>query len=349
MSNWYATREAVKIAAGISGTDKNAVIDRAIAATSRMIDRLCDTWFIPITETRRYPWPQRDNPHGAVLMLDAPLLSATPTITKDGTDATAIASTDFFVEPINQPPYWRIEIDLASSAFFSAKDTHQQAIAVTGSWGESDDTVTGGTVTSGLASDAGALSFVCSNAALIGVGNTLLIGSEQLFVSEKTTYDTTADLNDTLTADVSDVLVTTTDGTKFSVGEIVLFDAERMRITDISGNNLTVERAYDGTVLAAHSTGISAYTYRTLTVERGVNGTTAATHANSTAVSIYQPGEDVEEVCIDWVLSTLAGQSSHWTGQIGGADAAQETTMVAIRGRLDQLKRQHRRYPIGAV
>jgi hypothetical protein len=349
VANHYCTRDAVKAAAGIHGSDKNRVIDRAIAATSRMIDRLTNTWFIPKTETRRYPYPQPNTRRSWVLALDAPLLSTTPTITKDGTDVTAIASADFFVEPINRPPYWWIEIDLESAAFLSAKGTHQRAIVVTSSWGESDETDPAGTVTSGLASSATATSMVCSNAALVGVGNTLLIELEQLFVTEKTTFDTTADLNDTLTADMSDTLVTVTDGTKVSVDEVVLFDSERMLITDITGNNLTVERAYDGTNLAAHSTGISAYTYRTLTVERGVNGTTAATHANSTAIVKYAPPEDIEEFCIDWTLATLSGQVSHWTGQIGGGEAAQETKFAGIRERREQLKRHHRRYAIGAV
>jgi hypothetical protein len=56
-------------------------------------------------------------------------------------------------------------------------------------------------------------------------------------------------------------------------------------ITDIAGNNLTVQRAYDGTTLAAH-TGATIYAPRQWTVVRGAQGATAATHANGAAISL---------------------------------------------------------------
>src|SRR3546814_20587325 len=78
-----------------------------------------------------------------------------------------------------------------------------------------------------------------------------------------------------------------TDGTLFFVGELILIDSERMRIVDITGNNLTVVRAYDGSTLAAPSLGADVYVYRSLTVERGALGTTAATHLDAASVTVW--------------------------------------------------------------
>jgi hypothetical protein len=56
-----------------------------------------------------------------------------------------------------------------------------------------------------------------------------------------------------------------------------------MFVVDSVGGTLTVKRAWDGTVLAAHTGGtISAL--RQLVVTRGDFGSTAATHLNTTAV-----------------------------------------------------------------
>src|SRR3990167_5800151 len=113
MANWYVTRDAGKRAAGIHGSDRDLVVDRAIAASSRYIDRITGRRFVPITQTRSYNWPQRDSRRGYVLSLDEDLLSVS-TLTRAGTDLTAIVAADYFLEPINRPPYDRIEIDLAS-------------------------------------------------------------------------------------------------------------------------------------------------------------------------------------------------------------------------------------------
>jgi len=116
MSNWYCGRNALKRAVGIDGADRNSVIDALIEAASREIDGLTNRRFIPKTATRSYNWPQRDGRSVYTIYLDEDLLSVSA-LTKEGDDVTAIASTDYFLEPVNLgPPYSRIEIDLASRA-----------------------------------------------------------------------------------------------------------------------------------------------------------------------------------------------------------------------------------------
>lgn len=344
MSNRYTTREAVASAGSIKGTDYGSSIDKAIDAASREIDRITNRRFIPITATRYYNWPHSAGRSPYVLLLDEDLLDTTA-LTKEGSDATAIADTDYFEEPHNFPPYQWIEIDLASSAFFSIKDTHQQQIRVTGSWGYCNDTVTGGTVISGLADDAAATTFVCSNGALIGVGDTLLIESEQVFVTDKNSAAEPGGdkLNDTaVTAEMNDMDITVVDGSCYSAGEVILVDSERMYIESIATNVLHVKRAHNGTILAAHADETAIHVFRTLTIERGVNGTTAAKHANTKAISVYQPPADIQILCIALALAYLQAAKGGWTGVIGG-ERPIETRMTGLARMRDDIQKHYRR------
>jgi len=332
LANWFCSREATKRAAGIAGASRDAQIDRIIEGVSRQVERMTRRWFIPRTETRLYRWTSGRG-SGTVLWLDADLISVTTLQTKaQDSSPTTISSSDYFLEPNNTgPPYSRIEIDLSSTAAFEAGDTPQRSISVAGSWGYSNDTVAAGTVASGLASDATATSMVCSDGSLIDVGDTLLIESEQVFVSERTAAQIGSQLIDgALTATQSQTSVTVDDGTQFNAGEVILVDAEKMFIDSISGNVLTVRRGWDGTTLAAHSDDTAVYGYRTLTIVRGVNGTTAATHANSTAVTKYAPPYDVQSLCIAEAVAVAAQEGAAWGREVGPGEGAQELSGRAL-------------------
>jgi len=54
--------------------------------------------------------------------------------------------------------------------------------------------------------------------------------------------DSETDLNEEL--DISETEIDVDDGTKFSVGDIILIDTEFMYVSDVTGNTLTVTRAY---------------------------------------------------------------------------------------------------------
>ena len=166
MSNWYATREAVKRAGKINGVLSDVQIDRIIESVSRQLDLSTRRFFLPRTETRLYRWPPAQTSLLTVLWLDQDLLSVT-TLKSEAQNATptTISSSDFFLEPNNQgPPYDRIEIDLSSTAAYQSGDTPQRSISVAGSWGYTNSTRSGGTVASGLDSDSTATTMVCSNA-----------------------------------------------------------------------------------------------------------------------------------------------------------------------------------------
>jgi hypothetical protein len=275
-----------------------------------------------------------------VLWLDQDLLSVTTLQTKaQDSSPTTISSSDYFVEPNNLgPPYDRIEIDLSSSAAFEAGDTPQRSISVAGSWGYSNNTRSAGTVGSGLSSSATATSFVHvpALAGLLDVGDTLLIESEQVFISEvASAAEVNSDqINGALTASQSETSITldTSSGARYQPGEVILVDSERMFIESISGDVLTVIRGYDGSTLAAHNTDTGIYVFRTFTIQRGVNGTTAATHADAKAISAYVPELEIQQLCMAEMLAAFHQESAGWGRSIGVGDAAVEFSGKSLSG-----------------
>ncbi len=348
MANWYTGREAVKRAVGIGGTDRNSVIDSHIEAASREIDGLVNRRFIPITATRPYPWPTKNGRVTWWIPLDEDLLSVSA-LTKEGDDVTAISSSDYFLEPQGiGPPYHRIEIDLSSAAFFSSKDTHQRQIRVTGSWGYGNATKAAGALDGALGDTTGT-SLSVTDASLVDVGNTLLIGSEQFFVSERSTKDTATNTNGALTVSKSETTVTVGDGTKVKAGEIILIESERMYVESVSGADLTVQRAYDGSTLAAHDTAKDVYAFRTLTVTRGENGTTAATHSDAAAITKYAPPADIAALCKALAIGNYEAEKGGWTGTVGSGEGTVRVTQSGLNKMRDKVQRRYLRHLIGAV
>jgi hypothetical protein len=113
-------------------------------------------------------------------------------------------------------------------------------------------------------------------------------------------------------------------------------DSERMLIVDIAGNNLTVKRAWDGTVLAAH-TGSSIYAPRTLTVTRGALGTTAAIHTTAAAITCHVVPGLVRELCIAEATNLLLQGASGYARTIGAGDYTKESSGTGLANLRDQV------------
>ena len=354
MANFYIARGMVKRAAQIGGDSLDAIVDEQIEAASREIDRLTSRRFIPLTAAKSYDWPQKDPRRAWVLYLEEDLLSVSA-LTKDGTDVTAIASTDYFLEPsVLGSPYSRIEIDLGSTSFYSAKDTHQRQIVVTGSWGYSNDTVAASGL-SAILSSTTATAITLKDGSKADVGDTLLLETEQMFVSGRTDVDLAVNTHGTtgaMTASMTDKTVTV-DGAPtdaINVGEVLRIGSERMYVEAInSTTSFEVTRAYDGSALAAHSIGDDVFVFRAYTVTRGANGTTAATHADDTAASRYQAPADIRNLCLALAVGYYQATRGGWTGIVGGPEGQTETRMSALNRLRKDVQSQYRRYAIGAV
>lgn len=320
MGVFYCTRDDIKRELDIAETARSgSQIDRSIESSSRAIEgpRLLNRRFYPELTTHYFDWPALDQGTAFTLWLDRFQLISASTVTSGG---TTVSANDYFLRPDDGPPFSRVEIDLSSSATFQAGDTSQRSIAITGLYGYTDDSASVGTA-SAVASTSTTTVDV-SNSSTVGVGSVIKIDDERMIVSNKAMMDTTDNLGAGIAAQKSVVTVPVGTGSNFAVDEIILIDSERMLIVDIAGNNLTVQRAYDGTVLAAHSINADIYAPRRLTVSRGALGTTAATHAGAAAVTRWVPPPLVTELCIAETMFRLGLKRSGY-GSGGGQDTFQ--------------------------
>lgn len=321
----YTTREVVKAALDSAETARNnAQVDRCIASASRAVEGILHRplgGFAPQVATRYFPWPNDQNAKPWRLWLDEHELISVTTLTAGG---TTISASDFFLEPVNNPPYDSIEIDLDSSAAFSAGDTHQRAIAITGVWGDTADEAPAGALAEAL--DDSETAVDVSDSATIGVGSILRVDSERFLVTGKSMLDTGQNIGANLDANKAATTVAVATGSAYSAGETILVDAERMLVEDIAGNNLIVQRAFDGSTLAAHTSGADVYAPRTLTVVRGALGTTAATHSTSAAIYVHQVPALVAELCVALALITLGQRQAGYARTVGSGDSEREAS-----------------------
>jgi hypothetical protein len=327
----YCSREIVKRALDVAETSRNdAQVDRAIEASSDGIDGgayggnrgagLLKRRFYPEVKTVTFDWPADSRPWR--LWLGQHDLISVTSLTAGG---ETIAASDYFLRPDDGPPHDRIEIDLASSAAFASGDTHQRAVSIVGLWGFGDDDATAGTLAAAVSTTT-ATTVDVSDAGAAGVGDLIKAGSERMLVVGRQMLDTTQNLQANLNAADNHTTVAVTNGAAFAVDEVILLDSERMLVTDIAGNNLTVRRAWDGTVLATHS-GSDIYASRRLTVTRGVLGTTAATHASGAALvrQVY-PGL-VRDLAAAEAINQLLQETSGYARAGGVQDNSRRNTI----------------------
>lgn len=278
----YATREAVKSALDIKLTARiDQLVDDAIEAATEAVEGLLKRKFYTKVMTRYWDWPNYQRAEPWRLWFDAWEVAdpASMVVTSGG---VAIPANTIFWEPANSgPPYTYLELNRASTSAFGAGQTPQRDISITGPFGHSVTTVAAGQLAAAV-TDTSGTAITVSNGAALGVGDNFLIDTERMLVADRANVSTGQAQQGAgcSTASNADVALAVTDGTKFSPGEVLQLDSERMLALDVTGNTVTVRRAWDGTVIATH-TGATVYASRLLTVQRGVLGTTAATHSNA--------------------------------------------------------------------
>lgn len=276
----YCTREDVKSALDSASTARNDwQVDQAIEGTARGIEGFLRREFRPVLATKYFDWPdlQRGRPWRLWINGRAQLI----TLTSMTAGGVAIPNPNLFLEPANYgPPYNRVEVDLSTVSAFHAGSTHQRAIAAVGLWGYDNIEEQVGTLAAPLGASDSATASITWSTPRVGVGDVLRIGSERMIVTERSMVDTTQDLQADMAATSSAVTVAVSAGTAFAPGQVLLLDSERMLVVDVAGNNLTVKRAWDGSVLATHSAS-SIYSMTGTDVDRAQLGTTLAAHSTS--------------------------------------------------------------------
>lgn len=323
----YITREKVKKSTDVKTTAYlDDLVDDSIQSASRDVERFCHRIFYPRYEKRYFPWPDRSLGTYYRLWLDENELISVTTLSSGGSD---IPPSYYFLEPVNTgPPYDHVELNIGSNSSFafSGSPTYQRNVFITGLWGYADDSSQAGSLSADVGINDTTLSI--SNASKIGVGDLIHIDDERILVTDKTNSDTGETLQIALTASVANNLVSVLDASKFSKGEIITLDSERMLIVDITGNFFSVVRAYDGSVLAAH-TGSTIYAYRSLEVTRAVSGTLITTHVNTAAITRYEPPAPIQELAAAYAVKTLLDKQS---GYVSSTPRSSKATGTSSKG-----------------
>jgi len=322
---FYATREDVKAALDSAETARNnAQVDRAIGSASRAVEALTHRRFYPQSATRYFPWPNTQRARPWRLWLDADEVITVTTLTAGG---VVIPAADYFLEPANAgPPFTHVEVDLASASAFQAGATHQRAIAITGVFGHSADEEAVGELTASLAASLTATASAIWTTARIGVGDILRIDSERATVTARTMIDSAQNTGNALTASAGDVTVQVTTGSAFTAEQVLLIGSERMLVVDIAGNSLTVKRAWDGTVLAAHTSGADVFTLTGVELDRAQLGTTLAAHSSGATIYRHLVPGLVRDLAIAEAVNQLQQETSAYARVIGEGENAREGT-----------------------
>jgi hypothetical protein len=307
---WYCTREEVLAAGDVRASAwRHPQVDRLAAAAARSVDEQMRRVFYPVQATRRFSWPIGASARPALVwLLDDELISAT-SVTVDG---APISGDVYALQPANGgPPYSRIEVDRADGG----------DIAITGLFGYRDDHVPAGVLAEAV-DDAETFVDVTDSAA-VGVGSLIRVDTERMIVTGKRLLSTGQTLQGPLTATESAQAVSVTNGALFAPDEILLVDAERLRVLDVAGNTLIVRRAVDGSTLAAH-TGSTIYAPRTLIVERGALGSTAAEHDTAAAIERHAVPSLINQLAVAETLVALAQETTNYARKIGQGEAQRD-------------------------
>jgi len=338
MGVWYCTREDVASAIDVKTTARdNGQVDRGIEAASRGVEAFLHRRFAPTIATRKFDWPDDQMGRSYRLWLNQQELITVTSITTGGHPIT-----NYFLEPVNfGPPYNRVEINLAGGDAFTTGATRQQNIVITGLFGYADEQIPAGVLAGTIDSVVTVIAVYIG--AAIGVGTILTAGTERMIVTERAMTGAGFAIGADLASSSAAVTVATGDGTKFGIGETILVDAERMFIIDIIGNNLIVKRAWDGTVLAAHTTGAGINALRRLTVVRGVLGTPAAGHVDTAPLTSWVVPGPVRVLAIAEVLNTFEQEQSAYARTVGAGDSARAASGAGIDDLRDRVYTSHGR------
>ena len=343
MGIWYCTRDDVANSPDKAYPPKDlAKIDRAIEAASRKVDGAggAERIFYPqFGATRYFRWPAEQRSKTYRLRTKGVDILNLTTLTVAG---TVIPSSDYFLEPANSgPPYTSIEIDTSSdTGSFSSGDTRQRSIELLADVGFTEETVAVGTITANL--DTSETVVALDTAIDVSVGSLLVVGTEWMKVTGKAFADSAQNTTGALTNKNTDSSVGVADGTAFAAGEVIAIDSELMLVESIVGNNLLVDRAVRGTVLAAHLTAADIFRETSYTVERGILGSTAATHTSADVASVWVTPGDVRSLVTAMAITETQQLSAGYAKTVGTGEGQKEARSLGVKRLWDDVMTTYR-------
>lgn len=338
----YTTREIVKRALDQGEVARNNMnIDRCIESASRNVEALCHRTFYPHYDTKYFDWPNRQNAAPwRVWLDDTDLIS----LTEAASGGTTIPVGNINLEPNRVgPPYTRIEINIGTSSAFGGGSTHQRDITLTGLWGYSDEHRSVGATIEALDATETEVDVNASVSSQIGVGSILMINDERMLVTDRRSLNTGQTVGGAgLTQSKGDTSLTVADGSQFGIQELLTIGSERFLVNDITGNTLTVERAFDGSNSAAHAAGEAIYAPRTLVVTRGALGSAAAAHSSGDTVTVWRVPAGIQQYATAEAIHELMQEQTGWfrtmsASSIFGGTAKRAATVEALMDYRDQI------------
>lgn len=376
----YCNRDDVKNAADIkSGVLSNSQVDRAIASGADDIDGRMHRWFYPIDTTKFLDWPNYqyaqpwrywfdENDCCALTQLQSPGNSG-------GSGGVTIPLWQVLLRNANRKPgfpFTYMELDRSTNAAWGIASTPQHSIWAAGTWGFCADADQVATLAADI--NASATTVTLTDGSGCGAGDLVVIGygrgaapyptylgtagavqpylGERVLVTDKTAVATALTVSGAgcTSASSADDQLTTAGTGSLNPGEVVQLDSERMLVESVAGGIATVARAWDGTILASHTTGATVYAFRQLTVQRGACGTAAAAANSSTGVFRHRPPQLIRDLNIaiaaDQVLQELSGYSR----TVGSEQATMRASGFALADKWDRAARRFgRQQRIGAI
>lgn len=335
---WYCSRGDVKSALSIKETARmNKQIDKAINSASDIVEGMLHRKFYPEIATHYFAGGDfMVTSAGELYLYGYDVLEVTGLIV----NGVTVSSDDYFIDTGDA-----MDADDFPGALTTINPNDE--LIISGTFGYTDRDVYE-TDLVGSVNDS-ALYIELDRSDAIDVGHTIRIDSERMRVQEKLQKSSGQTTTTELDSKANSVLVGVADSTGFNVGEVILVDAEKMLIVDIAGNNLIVERSYDGSVLASHVTASVVYVPRKYKVTRGALGTTAASHVNGADVFRLTPPGLIQSLCIAEALNILGQQKSGYAKTVGTRDSLREVGGIGLPDIRQAAKANYRKFRSGAA
>lgn len=343
---WYASLTEVARAADIPSS---ALFDAALAdvldQATDAVREACHRDFEPTVDTRWFSWPQDITQNPRMLRLGRNELVSVSAITNGDGEAVTVGDVTLIKEGAGDdgPPYnaiinpggWNQNADVKERSIgitgvYSGCPVNEQAVALTVS------NLTGTTVD-------------IDDSSLIGVGSLIRIGTERLVVTRRGWLNSGNLASITLDAEETEDIFTVTDGTDYRVNETLLIESEQMLITDIVDNRLIVQRAYNGSALAAHTAQTVVYVNRRLTVERAVLGTEDTDTASGATVYLYSYPGLVRQLCKAEALQIISQDAASYGSRSGSNQGEMPMAVKALPELRARVVGMYGRFRSGAI
>jgi hypothetical protein len=324
----YCTREQVQATIDQSESVRlNRRIDDACRAAARDLEGELHRRFYPTAATRYVP--ARMVSGGIVWLnrIDLEVCSAS-TLVVDG--VTLVDGTDYYLTP-DVAPFTAIRRPVGAAGGWPVAE---RAMALTSrDFGGSNSSEACGALAAAITTTS-ATTMTVTDSAAVGVGDLVTVDLERVIVREKELVTTGTTLTGNVAADTAVTTIPVGSGTAVKTGEMILVGAERMFVEQIAGNNLIVERAVQGSVLAAHVSTDVVYAPRLCTIVRAAAGTTAATHLNAAALARNVPPSMVGETALAIAINYVEQGKAGWSRTVGAGDAAREASGAGIAAQI---------------